>query len=170
MQSIEGGAWRSLFLSLVRKAWKREENREVIAFVLELSGQPPDRLTDEDVCEAVQKILLQTVASEFEPFGMGPNMPSQWANPAPILRVKTAALHAGVGEEAVRAAIRRGALQHVYIDGSYFVRVSDAENYYGAWDSDKSDRIVYEMRQYGRISICNGIAYLLDPLETVSPQ
>ena len=172
MQSPEGYLWRTLFFNVVAKAWKREENREDIASELMLD-ELPDKLTDDEVHEAVQRILtlsegpheLSESPHKFSPFGMGQDMPSQWASPTPVLSVRAVSRYAGVTEDAVRAAIRRNALRHVSIDGSYFVRVSDAENYYGAWDADKSDRIKGEMFQHGRISIRNSIAYLLDPAD-----
>ena len=174
MQSFEGGVWRAFALSLFKEAWNGADHDSIAAllelgesddrpFRSDLRKNYPDNPTEEDVCEAVQKILVRT--GDLKPFGMGPDMPSQWADPTPVLSVRAVSHHAGVGEEAVRVAIRRGAIRHVPIDGKHYVRVSDAENYYGAWDPDKSDRIVYEMRQYGRISIRDSIAYLLNPLE-----
>lgn len=168
MQQVEAVAWKALAEQLAKDIWNDKATRDKVANLLGLGDYRPDVLTDGDIGEGFQRHFMPSIGANYAPFGMGPNMPSQWQNPIPILRVKTVALHAGVGEEAVRAAIRREALRHLYIDGSYFVRVSDAENYYGAWDSDKSERLEYKIRQYGRFSICNGIAYLLDPLETVS--
>ena len=172
MQSAEGYLWRALFFDLVSRVCRREENHKDIASVLMLD-ELPDKLTDDIVHEAVQGILVLTDgpyqlpegSHHLKPFGMGQDMPSQWASPTPVLSIRAVSRHAGVTEDAVRAAIRRNTLRHVSIDGSYFVRLSDAENYYGAWDADKSDRIRGEMFPHWRISIRNSIAYLLDPAD-----
>ena len=173
MQSIEGGVWRALALQLAQAAWNGAEHSH-LASLLGL-GEPDDRpflsdtrrdypsfLTDHDVTEAVQRRITQTVGAEFAPFGMGSDdMPSQWADPTLVLGIPSLAEHGGVTEDAVRAAIRRGALRNVDIDGAPFARLADAERYFRGWDDFKSDRIAKEMRAERRLTIRDGLAFLV---------
>ena len=152
MQSIEGEAWRGLALQLAHAAWDGY-GRDAVAAILGL-GEPddlpyhsdlrknyPTNLTYYHIAEAAQRRIMQTVGKEFARFGLGaPDMPSQWADPTPVLGIRSLAQHAGINEDSVRAAIRRGALPDVKLDGNSFIRVADAEEYFRAWDSEKSER------------------------------
>ena len=96
-------------------------------------------------------------------------MPSQWAQPLPVLDTATVAHYAGVTDNAVRVACRRGALRSLQLEGygrTLFVRLADCEAYYGAWDFEKSDRILAEMRNPPQLlTIRDDIAYLMPSAE-----
>ena len=178
MQSIEGEIWQEVALQLAHAAWEGAD-RDTIACILHL-GEPDDRpyrsdlrknypaeLTDEEILESFQRNILSQKSKQLKQFGMGPDMPSQWNRPTPVLDVGSIAQYAGVTSDAVRAACRRGALRSLKLGGygggreAYFVRLSDCEAYYGAWDSEKSDRILMEMRRDRNMVVRDGIAFLL---------
>ena len=178
MQSIEGEFWRDRALAAFRAAWNGE-SREALAYVFSL-GEPdeqphsrknvPAHVSDEEFLAAQQRVLIDSQGARFKPFGMGEDMPSQWAEPLPILDTAMVARHAGVTDNAVRVACNRGSLRSLRLEGfgrSLFVRLADCEAYYGAWDSEKSDRILAEMQESPQIlTIRDGIAYLTSSLTT----
>ncbi|MCY4369923.1 MAG: hypothetical protein OXF41_11055 [bacterium] len=173
MQSIEGEFWQDRARIAFRMAWEGESHGS-LAYVFSL-GDPGDHphtrknvpvdISDEEFLAAQQRVLMDSHGARFKPFETEEDTPSQWREPLPILDVATVARHAGVTEGAVRVACKRGALRSLRLEGygrAIFVRLSDCETYYGAWDSEKSDRIRAEMWEPPRlVTISDDVAYLL---------
>ena len=176
MQSVEGEAWRSLALRLMKAAWSitDADQRDTLATVIglgEVDDSPfrsdmrkdyPENPTEDDFAEAFQRHFFEA-GSQIKMFGIGPNMPSQWKDPTPVLDVASIARHAGVTPAAVRMAIGRGSLPSMKLYGTLFVRVHDCEAYFKAWDSEKSDRIIAALKaSMPSLAVRDGVAYQVD--------
>ena len=103
MQSIEGNFWRDRAMAAFRAAWTGESH-EGLAYLFSL-GEPgdrphtrsnvPDHVSDEEFLAAQQRVFTENFSAQMEPFGIGQDMPSQWADPLPIMDIATIAENAG---------------------------------------------------------------------------